>query len=187
MGVWSRSPLGRELARTDPGMMREYDRVLPGWTADDVAGSPYCIDGYDPDARMGGWAGLAAAREELSGRGIGLILDFIPNHTGFDHRWVRQHPQRYVLGTDEDARSAPDDFRTVDSVQGTVHVACGRDPYFPPWRDVAQLNYFNPETREAMRRQLGKLAASLRRRAMRHGHARPQRRLRAHVEGQAAR
>ncbi len=85
MGVWSRSPLGRELARTDPGMMREYDRVLPGWTADDVVGSPYCIDGYDPDARMGGWAGLAAAREELSGRGIGLILDFIPNHTGFDH------------------------------------------------------------------------------------------------------
>ncbi len=64
-----------------------------------------------------------------------------------------------MLGTDEDARSAPDDFRTVDSVQGTVHVACGRDPYFPPWRDVAQLNYFNPETREAMRRQLGKLAA----------------------------
>ena len=29
-------------------------------------------------------------------------------------------------------------------------VACGRDPFFPPWRDVAQLNYFNPATREAM-------------------------------------
>ena len=51
------------------------------------------------------------------------------------------------------------DFRAVDTVQGRVHVACGRDPYFPPWRDVAQLNYFNPETREAMRRQLGKVAA----------------------------
>ena len=29
-------------------------------------------------------------------------------------------------------------------------IACGRDPYFPPWTDVAQLNYFNPETRAAM-------------------------------------
>ena len=29
-------------------------------------------------------------------------------------------------------------------------IACGRDPFFPPWRDVAQLNYFNPATREAM-------------------------------------
>jgi hypothetical protein len=32
-----------------------------------------------------------------------------------------------------------------------VHfIACGRDPFFDPWQDVAQLNYFNPETREAM-------------------------------------
>jgi hypothetical protein len=29
-------------------------------------------------------------------------------------------------------------------------IACGRDPFFPPWRDVAQLNYYNPATREAM-------------------------------------
>jgi hypothetical protein len=159
MGVWSRSSLGRELARTDPGLVRDYDRVLPGWSADDVAGSPYCIDAYEPDPRMGGWAGLAAARTELRARGIGLILDFIPNHTGFDHPWVRQHPQRYVLGTEEDVRAEPEDFRAVDSVQGRVHVACGRDPYFPPWRDVAQLNYFNPEARDAMRRQLGKVAA----------------------------
>src|SRR3954451_22344723 len=159
MGVWSRSPLGRELARTDPALVREYDRVLPGWTAEDIAGSPYCIDAYEPDPRMGGWDGLAAARTELRARGIGLVLDFIPNHTGFNHGWVRQHPQRYVLGTEEDVRAAPEDFRAVDSVQGRVHVACGRDPYFPPWRDVAQLNYFNPETRDAMRRQLGKVAA----------------------------
>ena len=159
MGVWSRSPLVDASSRAPSGMMREYHRVLPGWTPDDVVGSPYCIDGYDPDARMGGWAGLAAAREELSGRGIGLILDFIPNHTGFDHRWVRQHPQRYVLGTDEDARSAPDDFRTRGQRAGDGARRLWQGPDLPPWRDVAQLNYFNPETREAMRRQLGKLAA----------------------------
>jgi len=62
MGVWSRSPLGRELALADDRLRAEYDRVLPGWDAADVAGSPYCIDAYAPDRRMGGWAALDVAR-----------------------------------------------------------------------------------------------------------------------------
>src|SRR5215208_6847688 len=36
MGVWRRSAIGREIARTDPGLAAEYDRVLPGWSAADV-------------------------------------------------------------------------------------------------------------------------------------------------------
>jgi hypothetical protein len=159
MGVWCRSAIGRELARADPSLTREYDRVLPGWTADDVAGSPYCIQRYEPDERMGGWTGLETARRELKSRGIGLILDFVPNHTSFDHPWVWQHPQRYVLGAGVDVDAAPEDFRAMATVDGVVHVACGRDPHFAPWRDVAQLNYFNPETRDAMRSVLREIAA----------------------------
>jgi hypothetical protein len=158
MGVWTRSGIGRDLARTDPSLVREYDRILPGWTIDDVPGSPYCIQQYEPDARMGGWSGVAAARREMKARGIGLILDFVPNHTSFDHPWVSRYPRRYVLGTDADVRAAPADFRTMDTREGMVHVACGRDPHFDPWRDVAQLNYFNPDTREAMRDVLRELA-----------------------------
>ena len=111
MGVWRRSAIGREIARTDAGLVAEYDRVLPGWTPADVPGSPYCIQAYEPDDRMGGWTGLDAARRELRARGIGLILDFVPNHTAFDHPWITTHPDRYVLGTEDDYRAAPSDFR----------------------------------------------------------------------------
>lgn len=159
MGVWRRSAIGRELARTDPALLAEYDRVLPGWTPDDVPGSPYCIQAYEPDARMGGWPGLDETRRQLRQRGIALILDFVPNHTGFDHPWVTAHPERYVLGTEQDVRDAPDDFRLIEREGPATYVACGRDPYFAPWRDVAQLNYFNPETREAMRATLREIAA----------------------------
>ena len=159
MGVWRRSAIGRDIARTHPGMIAEYDRALPGWTLEDVPGSPYCIQAYEPDSRMGGWQGLDTARSELKARGIALVLDFVPNHTGFDHPWIQEHPGRYVLGTEADHRNAPADFRAIDISGVTFHVACGRDPYFAPWTDVAQLNYFNPDTRAAMRTTLEDIAA----------------------------
>ena len=152
MGVWRRSPMGRLAARTDPSLMAEYDRTLPGWGMNDVPGSPYCIQAYEPDPRMGGWHGLDAARKELSDRGMQLFLDFVPNHTGFDHAWVRTSPEYYVQGTLDNYRAEPSLYHPIETADGDSirFIACGRDPFFPPWRDVAQLNYFNPATREAM-------------------------------------
>ena len=40
-----------------------------------------------------------------------------------------------------------------------IHIAYGRDPHFPGWTDVAQLNYFNLETRSAVHSTLGEIAA----------------------------
>ena len=150
MGVWQRSAAGRLIARTDRGLIGEYDRVLPGWSMPDVPGSPYCIQAYEPDARMGGWKGLDAAREALASRGMGLVLDFVPNHTGFDHPWIRSNPEFYVQGTLDNHRLEPQLFRAIEDGDTVRFIACGRDPFFPPWSDVAQLNYFNPATREAM-------------------------------------
>jgi hypothetical protein len=159
MGVWQRSAIGRLMGRTDPGLIGEYDRVLPGWQMSDVPGSPYCISAYVPDDRMGGWAGLDRARGELTARGISLILDFVPNHTGFDHDWIRTNPEFYVQGTLDAYRTEPVLYHPVDDGAIVRFFACGRDPFFPPWRDVAQLNYFNPATREAMIGVLNTIAA----------------------------
>jgi alpha amylase-like protein len=160
MGVWRRSTIGREIARTDRGLVAAYDRVLPGWTDADVVGSPYCIQGYEPDDRMGGWQGLDALHRQLRDRGIALLLDFVPNHTAFDHPWIATHPERYVLGTRDDYERAPGEFRQTITAKGeSNYIACARDPYFPPWTDVAQLNYFNINTREAMIDTLRSIAA----------------------------
>ena len=152
MGVWKRSTVGRLMGRTDSSLISEYDRVLPGWQMRDVPGSPYCIQAYEPDERMGGWSGLDRTRADLAGRGMSLILDFVPNHTGFDHDWIRTNPEFYVEGTLDNYRAEPILYHPIESAgSSTVRfIACGRDPFFPPWRDVAQLNYFNPATRQAM-------------------------------------
>jgi hypothetical protein len=81
----------------------------------------------------------------LTKRGMKLILDFVPNHTAIDHPWVLEHPEYYIRGTGKDMKGSPDAFFKSG---GTVF-ARGRDPFFPPWRDTAQVNAFAGGLRQA--------------------------------------
>ncbi|HEY1409425.1 MAG TPA: alpha-amylase family glycosyl hydrolase, partial [Promineifilum sp.] len=145
MGVWERSPLGLELALEVDALQKALTRAVPDWTPADVVGSPYCIRDYIVDPALGGPAGLAAARQELAARGMALILDFVSNHVAPDHAWVTEHPDYFIRGTAGDLAAEPGDYYKT----GEVIVALGRDPNFPPWPDVAQLNAFSPELRRA--------------------------------------
>ena len=145
MGVWERSPEGRDIALANAGFRAEWDRVLPGWTPDDVAGSPYCVRRYVVDENLGGPTGLAAAREELARRGLRLVLDFVPNHVAPDHPWIDEFPDYFVHGSYGDLVRDPQTY--LSTTQGIV--ARGRDPYFPAWPDVLQLNAFSAGLRRA--------------------------------------
>ncbi|NEB00852.1 alpha-amylase family glycosyl hydrolase [Streptomyces sp. SID13726] len=145
MGVWERSPAGREIALRDPGLMASFREALPDVTEADLAGSPYCVRNYVVDPALGGPEGLAEARARLAARGVRLILDYVPNHVAPDHPWLMSDPDRLVRGTAEDLTRAPADFVEAG---GQVY-ARGRDPYFPPWPDVVQLNAFSAALREA--------------------------------------
>ena len=143
----------------------------------DVIGSPYCVRDYVVDERFGGPDALAAAREQLAHRGLALILDYVPNHMAPDHPWVTARPQCLLAGSDEELALHPEAFiRTAGGV-----VANARDPYFPPWPDVVQLNAFSLALREAVLETLIAVGDKLRWPALRHGDADDQRGLRAHL------
>ena len=146
MGVWQRSPVGTRLAKANPDLQAEFRRVLPDLQDDDNVGSPYCVRRYTADEQFGGSAGLAHARAELSRRGVRLLLDFVPNHVAPDHAWLSEHPEYFIRGTKDDLRERPTEFLRA----GSDIMAHGRDPYFPPWPDVVQLNAFDPGLRRAV-------------------------------------
>jgi glycosidase len=155
MGVWERSPAGCGVALNHPGLRTDYDRALPGWTGGDVAGSPYCVYDYRLDRNLGTEGDLALLKETLNREGLGLVLDFVPNHLALDHPWTVSHPQRFVVGTPELVRAHPEWFFSTAS---GVHLAHGRDPYFPPWTDTVQVNFFSPDTRQALVAELLRIA-----------------------------
>lgn len=160
MGVWERSAAGRRFSRTEPALLAGYDAALPGWTLEHVVGSGYAVQAYRPDPRIGNWEELDAVRARLRERGMGLILDFVTNHMGPDHEWVSTHPEYFVQGSLDDFRRDPSAFFLAeDAGGGPRFLACGRDPYFPAWRDTAQLNYFHAGLRRAIIEQLREIAA----------------------------
>ncbi len=145
MGVWERSPAGIRVALGNQGLMADFRRALPDVQTADIVGSPYCVRDYVVDNHLGGPHGLAVARRALAERGVRLILDFVPNHVAPDHPWVAAHPEYFVRGNTEDLGRDPGGFYAA----GENVIACGRDPYFPAWPDVLQLNAFNPGLRKA--------------------------------------
>jgi Alpha amylase, catalytic domain len=154
MGVWERSPAGIEISMRNPGLLEDFRRALPDFVVQDNVGSPYCVHRYVVDKHLGGPRGLATARIKLAARGLRLILDFVPNHVAPDHPWVNNHPEFFIQGNTDDARNDPASFVEIG---GTVF-ACGRDPYFPAWADVLQLNAFQPDLRQAVIEAISEIA-----------------------------
>jgi hypothetical protein len=149
MGIWERSPTAVRMALASPGQMAELLQVLPDLVPADVLGSAYSIRRYEVDARLGGREGLTSARAALAERGVRLIVDFVPNHVAPDHPWLAEHPDRFVRGTLDDLQRQPDAFLAIADGDGGLVVARGRDPHFPPWSDVVQLDAFAPGYRRA--------------------------------------
>jgi len=150
MGVWKRSRRSAEIARGIEALKAQYQSALPNWKLEDVVGSPYAIQSYEVDPMLGTSEDLRAAKKVLNELGIGLILDYVPNHLALDHPWVFEHPDYFVQADAKEYWREPSNYLKVDLDSKTVYIAHGRDPYFPPWTDTVQINIFNEEARGAL-------------------------------------
>jgi len=155
MGVWERSPAGIVISNRHPGNLSDFHKALTDLNPEDNVGSPYCVRSYNVDERLGGSEGLKTARRELARRGIRLILDFIPNHLAHDHPWVSEHPEFFIRGTEKNLQWDHDNFVKL----GNTVFACGKDPFFPAWQDVLQINAFNAGLRDVVRETLLDIAS----------------------------
>lgn len=144
----------------------------------EAAASAYSLYNYNIAENIGGWDALSNLRARLWQRGIRLASDMVPNHTGMDSDWVVNHPDLFVQRRDppspsytfngenlskdpnvgvwlEDHYYNHSDcsvvFKRVDFRNGdTRYIYHGNDGTGMPWNDTAQIDFLNPEAREAV-------------------------------------
>ncbi len=164
IGLWERSRASKRIKQ----MMGNEDAVA----------SAYSLYDYQIADLLGGEGACNNLRERAWQRGIRLASDMVPNHVGIDGRWVIENPDRFISldyppypsysfnGPDlsEDGRvgifiedhyydrtDAAVVFKRVDRQNGNErYIYHGNDGTSMPWNDTAQLNYLNPEVREAV-------------------------------------
>ena len=164
IGVWERSPASRDIKRRQGNSEAEA--------------SAYALRDYCIASRLGGEEALALLTERARTRGIRLAADMVPNHMGMDSRWMVEHPSWFLQlsappfpgysfdGPDvsgdpaigvflEDGYWTQTDaavvFKCVDRSTGTERfVYHGNDGTQMPWNDTAQLDFLQPEVREAV-------------------------------------
>jgi hypothetical protein len=158
LSVWQTGPAARAISRANPEWCREFAETLPDLKDEDIAGSGFAIQSYTVHRDLGGAAALAGLRQRLQKRGLKLMLDFVPNHMAPDHPWIDEHPDYFVRGSEADLARSPRNYCRVQTKNGPLVLAYGRDPYFEGWPDTLQLNYGNPELQQAMIGELERIA-----------------------------
>ncbi|HKW75463.1 MAG TPA: alpha-amylase family glycosyl hydrolase [Terriglobales bacterium] len=164
IGVWERSQASQ--------------RIKQMCGNPEAAASAYSLFDYVIANDLGGEAAYGNLRDRAWARGIRLASDMVPNHMGIDSRWMIEHPEWFIQlpyspfpaysfsgpDVDSDGRveikiedhyfnrtDAAVVFRRRDRWSGdTCYIYHGNDGTSFPWNDTAQLNYLNPEVREAV-------------------------------------
>ena len=98
-----------------------------------LLGSSYSVRDYrgiNPD--YGTEADLHRLVEAVHERDMKIIIDWVPNHTAWDHVWMKANPERYTR------------------VAGEVSVPRDNEGKPTDWTDVADLNYQDAGLRRAM-------------------------------------
>jgi len=90
-------------------------------------GSYYAVSDYTAlNPEFGSMADWKKLVRSIHSKGMKVIIDWVPNHTGGDHRWLTEHPDFFVKDSTGKAAMAAD------------------------WSDTRQLDYKNPVMQDSM-------------------------------------
>jgi glycosidase len=168
IGLWERS--------------RASARIKQACGNPEAIASAYSLKEYRIAADLGGEEALQDLRVRCQQRGIRLASDMVPNHMAVDSTWVIEHPDWFVslpfspfpsytfngMNLSEDGRGeiyiedhyydrsdAAVVFKYVErGKERTYYMYHGNDGTSMPWNDTAQLNYLDPNVREAVIRTI---------------------------------
>ncbi|MFN3201576.1 MAG: alpha-amylase family glycosyl hydrolase [Bradymonadia bacterium] len=164
IGVWTRSEASQTIKRRSGNP--------------EARASAYSLYDYSVAEALGGEGAVDHLRARCTARGIRLAADMVPNHFGLHSRWMLEQPDRFLSldappypnytfdGPDLcpdpgvglyledgywDRRDAAVVFKRVDHGTGEArYIYHGNDGTQMPWNDTAQIDYLNPEAREAV-------------------------------------
>lgn len=98
-------------------------------------GSPYAVADYkDVNPEYGTMQDFDAMVAAIHDAGMKIIIDWVPNHTGWDNPWITANPEWYT----QDSLG-----NIIDPIDYNTGKSWG-------WTDVADLNYDNKEMRLEM-------------------------------------
>jgi glycosidase len=172
IGVWQRSHASQKI------------KHLTGNT--NVIASAYSLSDYRIATELGGEEAMIQLQHRAGRYGIRVACDMVPNHMGLDSSWVIDHPDWFLQLpeppypsysfqgenlTDRDQievfledhyyekSDAAVVYKLYDKRDGrSRYIYHGNDGTSIPWNDTAQLNYLLPEVREAVIKNIIRIA-----------------------------
>ena len=104
-----------------------------------ILGSYYAISDYTGiNPEFGTLEDFQELVKTAHGNGMYVILDWVANHTGWDHVWIEEHPEFYTKN---------ENGEIIDPINPDTGESWG-------WTDVADLNYDNKELWTEMRKDM---------------------------------
>lgn len=122
-------PISETKRKATGGDDSKFVSELPKEEQSKYLGSYYAVSDFTKiNPEFGTIEDFRALVKKAHDNGIYVILDWVPNHTGWDHTWLTTHK----------------DFYTQNEKGEVIH------PEDTDWTDTADLNYENPNMRKQM-------------------------------------
>lgn len=122
-------PISETKRKATGGEDSKFATDFPEEEQDKYLGSYYAVSDFTKiNPEFGSIEDFRSLVNTAHDNGIYVILDWVPNHTGWDHTWLKTNPEYY----------------TQNDKGEVVH------PEDTDWTDVADLNYDNQEMRKEM-------------------------------------